>query len=95
MAPEEPLEVGGGFSDMVPSAFDGRSDYASYKEDVNVWEELSDLTTTKQGAVLVRHLRVEAKACAKTLNVGIICPENGVEKVLERLDKSYAVNEAN
>lgn len=37
----------------------------------------------------------ESNTSVKTISIGTVCPENGVERLLENLDKSYAVATTN
>lgn len=95
MGPEDTLTSVSDFTDKVPPSFDGRSNYASYREDVQLWTKLTSLATAKQGPALVGRLSGEAKASAKSLSIDVICDNDGVEMILKRLDKSYAVDAAN
>lgn len=60
-----------------------------------LWTNLTSLDITKQGAALVGRLSVEAKSSTKSLSVASICASDGVETLLNHLDKSYAVHAAN
>lgn len=93
MGPEGSVTGWGDFSDKVPPSFDGHGDYTAYREDVTLWIHLTSLSSKKQGPALVGRLSGEAKASVKTLSIEIICSPEGVLKILEHLDKSYAVDE--
>ena len=95
MGPEPDQSASNEFSDKVPPRFDGHGDYASYREDVKLWTNLTTLSTTKHGPAVVGRLHGEAKTAAKTLSTEEICREGGVELILERLDKAYAVDKTN
>ena len=84
-----------GFSDKIPPTFDGHGNYASYREDVNLWANLTSLPSAKHGPAIIGRLLGEAKTAAKTLSIEEICGEKGVSLILGRLDKAYAVDKAN
>ena len=81
----------GSFTDKIPPAFDGRNDYNSYKQDVQLWQTLTSLPKTKQGAAIIGRLYGEAKSSAKTIDIKDITSEDGVEYILDQLDKSYGL----
>eukprot|EP00171_Calliarthron_tuberculosum_P015089 IDg15089t1 len=54
---------------------------------------LTSLSKMRQGPALIERLGCEAKSSAQTLNVTEISSEEGVQKILKHLDKSYAVDE--
>ena len=83
------------FSDKIPPRFDGHMDYTSYREDVTLWTNLTSLPTRKHGPAIIGCLSGEAKTAAKTVSATDICGEEGVSKILERLDKAYAVDQTN
>ena len=95
MGPEDTPAHLGTFSDRIPPVFNGRSDYASYHEDALLWVNLTSLPSTKHGPALVGRLSEEAKASARTLSIEELCSEEGVDLLLEHLDKSFAVDPAN
>ena len=84
-----------GFSDKIPPSFDGHANYASYREDVNLWSKLTSLVANKHGPAIVGRLSCEAKTADKTLSPDDICGDKGVTLILERLDKAYAVDKSN
>lgn len=83
------------FSDKVPPRFDGHTDYASYREDVSLWVNLTTLPPAKHGPAIIGRLQGEAKTAAKTLSTEEICREGGASLILERLDKAYAIDKTN
>ena len=85
--------LNGEFSETIPPAFDGRSDYASYRKDVELWQKLTSLPEKKQGPALIGVLVGEAKSSGKTLNVNDVASQGGVALILYQLDKSYGVNQ--
>ena len=87
MGPEHTPALMGNFSDKIPPNFDGHVDYASYREDVQLWKNLTSLPPNKQGPALVGRLSGEAKASARTLNIPDLCATDGVNLLLGHLDK--------
>lgn len=95
MGPEDNSATTGEFTDKIPPSFNGRNNYASYREDVMLWVNLTSLAEEKKGPALVGRLGGEAKASAKTISLENICAADGVERLLKHLDKSYAIDAAN
>lgn len=95
MGPDGSQAAVSDFTDKVPPSFAGRSNYASYREDVLLWTKLTSLDSSKQGPALVGRLSGEAKASAKSVPLEKICDTDGVAHILARLDKSYAVDSVN
>lgn len=95
MGPDADSSASCEFSDKIPPRFNGHGNYASYREDVVLWTNLTTLPSIKHGPAIVGRLQGEAKTSAKTIKVDVICAEGGVEKILERLDKAYAVDKTN
>ncbi len=93
------LEGTGGYSsaftDKIPPAFDGHQRYASYKQDVELWEALTTLAREKRGPALVGRLTGEPNEAAKTLGIATITAADGVQKIMDHLDKSFAVDATN
>ena len=83
------------FSDKVPPRFDGHTDYASYREDVSLWVNLTTLPPEKHGPAIIGRLQGEAKTAAKTLSTEEICRDGGADRIIERLDKAYAIDKTN
>ena len=50
---------------------------------------------SKQGPAIIGRLHGEAKTAAKTLDTDEVCAAGGVDLILERLDKAYAVDVSN
>lgn len=79
-------------TEKTPLAFDGHTDYAAYRQDVQLWLQLTTLTSARQGTVLIGRLSGEAKASAKTLSMETLIADTGVTAILEHLDKSYGLD---
>lgn len=95
MGPVADQLIGGEFSDKVPPRFDGHNNYASYREDVSLWVNLTTLPREKHGPAIIGRLQGEAKTAAKTLSTAEICRPEGIDLVLQRLDKAYAIDKTN
>lgn len=96
MGPDESLPMlSGEFTDKIPPSFDGRNNYAAYRDDILLWTKLTTISPERQGPVLVGRLYGEAKVSARTLSIDEICRPDGVEKLIEHLDRSYGIDEAN
>lgn len=81
------------YDKMTPS-FGESTGYPSYREDVLLWTNLTSLTAVKRGPGLVGRQNGEVKSSAKYIYINNICTQNGVEQLLERLDKYYVVDSA-
>eukprot|EP00171_Calliarthron_tuberculosum_P009567 IDg9567t1 len=92
MGPEGAVASVSAFADKTPPAYDGHTDYTSYRQDVGLWLHLTSLSATKRGPALIGRLSGEPKASAKTLSIEKIIAEDGVNSILEHLDKSYAID---
>lgn len=95
MVPGDSLSSMAEFLDNVPPSFNGRDNYASYHEDVLLLEKLAELASARQGPALVGRLSSEGKASAKYIPLDEIGTKDGVELLLRRLDKSYAIDDIN
>lgn len=95
MGPEVTMTATRDFTGKVPPYLDGRVNYESYRDDVLLWMNLTDLGTTKHGPSLIGRLCGEDKASEKSLSIKKIWTEEGMEKVLKRPDRQYAVDAVN
>ena len=92
--------VDGSF-DSIYSSFDGKRpprwnghnrSYEAWKEDVKLWNELTDLVEKKRAMAIIGQLDEEPKNLAKTLRSSELCKPNGVEVLIELLNSSYALS---
>lgn len=95
MSPEDNAITNGDFSKQIPPSFNGREYYTSYRNNVPFWENLTTIATERQGAALIGRLHGEAKVSATTLSIEEVCSENGVERLLAHLDRSYGLDDNN
>jgi len=80
------------FSDKIPPSFDGVSSYSAYKEDVVLWTNLTSLPKSKHGPALIGRLRDDARMASKGLDIKDACSEDGAQKLLDHLDKSFGTD---
>ena len=64
------------------------SSYKIYRQDVLLWDRLTDLAKSKRVIALIGRLDWQPKAYANTIPVDTLSGDNGLTKVLERLDKA-------
>jgi hypothetical protein len=64
-------------------------EYGSFRRDVELWLELTDMPITKQGIALVGCLLGEPKEFAKTLPTEQLTAENSGMNILSHLDKAF------
>lgn len=81
MAYEAPIPVMGpgcasitdrSFTETVPRSFNEDPDYASYRQYVELWMNLTKLVQAKQGALLIIRMSGETKESAKMLTQTIV-----------------------
>jgi hypothetical protein len=81
----------GSFTSSRPPTFGNpqNEDYGSFRRDVELWLELTDIPKKKQGIALVGCLLGEPKEFAKTLSTEQLTAENSGMNILNHLDKAY------
>ena len=78
----------------TPPFFDGHStSYKVYRQDIVLWENLTDLPEGKRAFAVIGRLDGEPKAYAKTIDVSVLASNDGLSKILERLDNAYKLDE--
>jgi hypothetical protein len=85
----------GSFTSSRPPTFGNpqEEDYSSFRRDVELWLELTDIPKRKQGIALVGCLIGEPKEFAKTLAMELLMAEESGMNVLKHLDKAYMESE--
>ena len=63
--------------------------WLDYKKELKIWQALTDLPAKKQGPSLYLSLTGKAREAALELDIAVISKDDGLEKILERLDKLY------
>ena len=74
----------------TPPLLSEAKNYESYLKLLNVWRIATDLPKEKQGAALLLSLDNEAQQAALRVDQTTLASENGVDKVIEELNKVYA-----
>ena len=69
-----------------PPLFDGETGYASWKKDVMIWCELTDLDETKRALALHLSLTGRARVATSELELSQMQVATGVKTLLEKLD---------
>ena len=75
---------------VLPPEFTERS-YQAYKKNLEIWKLLKTCTAKEQGPIVVTSLpnNSKAKAAALELSPEVIGADDGLKRVLEKLDKLY------
>ena len=73
-----------------PPILNDDDDYEEWAREIEIWQIMTDLDVTKQGASIYFSLRGKARKCCKTINVEELQGEDGVKKLLEKLAELYA-----
>ena len=90
MGPEEEI------FEVTPSSFDGKRppkwngrnrSYEAWKEDIMLWNELTDLDCRKRAIAIIGQLDDEPRNLAKTLKTVDLFKENGVHTLIEFLNE--------
>ena len=82
-------------SDRDIPSFDGNSDYAKYKRDVELWCRYTEMASDKRGAALVRKLCNRPREIADTISLDVLFQEesktrkSGAQVLIELLDEHY------
>jgi hypothetical protein len=86
-----PVGVQGSYTSTRPPSFGNPQNegYSSYRRDVELWLELTEIPKKKQGVALVGSLVGEPKEFAKTLSNDLLFCEDSGKNVLIHLDKAY------
>ena len=66
-----------------PPILNDDDDYEEWAREIEIWQIMTDLDVTKQGASIYFSLRGKARKCCKTINVEELQGEDGVKKLLE------------
>ena len=94
MGPES-LPPSASFNSRTPPYFDGHNvSYKVYREDLLLWNNLTAIEEKKRAFAVIGRLGGEPKATAKTISHESLSDEKGVEKILEKLDASYKLDDS-
>ena len=76
-----------------PSYGDGQISYESWRNELKMWELVTDLKAEKQAFAVILSLKGQAKAIALELDKEKLKAANGIEYLLEQLDPVFKKNE--
>ena len=94
MGPGSEMETTSTFFDgKKPPKWNGTGrDYDAWKEDIYLWNELTDLAEKKRAIAVIGQLEGEPRNLAKTLKPAELGADDGLKKLLELLDKSFSLS---
>jgi len=76
-------------SGKYPPKFQEEDDYEQWRRDVEIWTELTDFDKSKQALAIHLALQGRARVAASELTVAELKAEDGVKKLLEKLDSLF------
>ena len=77
------------YSLKVPPKLESDDQYETWKNDIEIWRELTDLPKEKQALAMHLSLTGRARVASSEIKVADLKTENGVETLLGRLDKVF------
>lgn len=80
-------------TNKVPPQLSNFKSYSDWVRMVNIWTKFTDLNKTKQGPAVVMSLSGKALESILELEDGVISSENGVKKILDKIDTIYKKDE--
>ena len=72
-----------------PKLRDG-DDYDEWAHEIEIWQIVTDVEKSKQGAMIYLSLEGKARQCCKSIEVDKLKGENGVMELLNKLKSLYA-----
>ena len=79
----------------APPAFDEGNDYADFKMDIELWMKFTNLEKKKQGTAFLLELKEgKVKNAVRSLGIEVISQEDGLENIINHLDKIYEEDSA-
>ena len=73
----------------TPPVLSKASSYEDYKKLLQLWTKFSSLDKGEQGTAVLLSLEGKAQEAVLELDVDVITSEEGVSKIIDRLDKIY------
>ena len=73
----------------TPSVLVDEDGYGEWLNDVKIWQLFTDLEKKKQGPALYLTLTGRDRECVHKLTPEVIGGEDGVKKIIEKLDKLF------
>lgn len=83
------------FSDRIPPRFDSHVDYASYCKDVTLFTNLTTVPANRHKPAVMYYLHSKGKTAANKFSAQVIFHENGINLILQQLEKEYAIGKTN
>lgn len=77
-----------------PPAFNSDFNYESWKKDIIIWQELTDISKDKQALAIHLVLSGKARQASSELSVEVLKSDDGVKKLLEKLDELFLLDES-
>ena len=69
-----------------PPVLQDEEDYLNWKQDLDIWQLYTDLDKKKQGPAVYLCLSGKAKKCARSLTMEELGANDGVAKIIAKLD---------
>ena len=63
--------------------------YSQWKNEVEIWQLVTELSRNKQGLALALSLEGEARKVAVALPIDVLSADNGVQEIIRRIGKLY------
>lgn len=79
-------------SNKWPPKFVDESAYENWKKDIGIWCELTELKKEKQALAIHLSLDGRARQASSELDLGVLKKDDGVDKLLEKLDGLFLVD---
>lgn len=81
------------FDQKLLPKFDENSNYETWKNDIDIWCELSDLSAKKKALAIHLSLSGRARVASSEIPVEDLKKENGVQTLIEKLDGVFLADE--
>ena len=82
------------YNNKNPPKFDETISYENWKNDIAIWQELTDLDKSKQALAIHLSLSGKARQASSELGVDVLKNETGVKTLLNKLDEVYLVEKS-
>ncbi|CAF2215355.1 unnamed protein product [Rotaria magnacalcarata] len=73
----------------APPAFADDMNYESWKKEISIWQAFTELSKARQGPAIFLSLTGKPREAVLELEISEISSDNGVKKLLEKLDSLY------
>ena len=93
MVAEAKMATSGTNTIISPPIFDeAKMTWREYKKEIEVWSMLTSLSKQKRGPALWMNLKGKAKEAVKEMDLNEIKAEDGLEKMIRKLDEIFKTN---